>query len=120
MPVGWPGGSGCLRFIRIRPIERHGCGVLMEPGRRNGIDLERFEGDGTKHSIEVGRKQRIQDMPQPIIMQRGAREPWLQQCHHATLCQPFAYLVERMIAIENRQHQGFAPTPTREHMRRVG
>jgi hypothetical protein len=45
-------------------------------------------------------------------MQRGAREPWLQQRHHATFFQPFAYLVERMIAIENRQHQGFDPTPT--------
>ena len=63
MPIGRPGRPRCLRFVRIRPIERNGRGVLMQPGRRDGIDLQRFEGDRAKHPVEIGRKQRIEDVP---------------------------------------------------------
>ena len=63
MPIGRPGGSRERRFVLIRPIERNGRGVLMEPGRRNRIDLQGFEGNGAKHPVEIGGKQRVQDVP---------------------------------------------------------
>ena len=63
VPVGWPWCSGRLRLVLIGAIERNGGGILMESGRRQGIDLQRFEGHRTKHLIEVGRKQRIEDVP---------------------------------------------------------
>src|SRR4029450_6518374 len=40
--------------------------------------------------------------------------------HHPMLFQTFAYPIERMIPVQDSQHQGFAPTPTREHMCGVG
>ena len=49
MPIGRPGRLRGLRFVLIRPIERNGRGVLMQPGRRDGIDLQGFEGNGAKH-----------------------------------------------------------------------
>jgi hypothetical protein len=47
-------------------------------------------------------------------MECGTREPRLQQRHHAALFQPLPYLGEGMLPIQNGQHQGFDPTPTRE------
>jgi|GEM_PF-3127496 hypothetical protein len=53
-------------------------------------------------------------------MERRTGEPWLKQVQPATLVQPLPHLVQRMITIQNRQDQGFDPTPRRQHMRRVG
>jgi hypothetical protein len=53
-------------------------------------------------------------------MERGTREPRLQQRHHATRFQSSPDLIEGMIPIQNGEDHGFDPTPTREHMRRVG
>ncbi len=92
----------------------------MQPGCRNGIDLQCFERDRAKHPIEIGGKQRIEDVPQPVIMERGTCEPWLQQRHHPRSSSRLPHFVERMMSIQNREHQGFDPTATREHMRRVG
>jgi hypothetical protein len=65
--------------VPIRPIERHRRGVLVQPGCRDGIDRQRFERDRTKDPVEIGRKERIEDVPSPVIMERGPREPRLQQ-----------------------------------------
>jgi hypothetical protein len=92
----------------------------MHPGGQDGIHLQRFEGDSALHLVKIGRKQRLEDVSQPIIIERGPREPRLQQRHHATFFQPFPHLLEGMIAIQNREDHSFDPTPTREHMRRVG
>jgi hypothetical protein len=61
--IGRPGRPRGLRFISIRPLEGNRRGVLMEPRGRQGVDLQRFEGNRAKHLIEIGRKQRIQDVP---------------------------------------------------------
>jgi hypothetical protein len=53
-------------------------------------------------------------------MQRGRREPRLQQRHHPTLFQPLPDFLQGMIAIQHREHQGFPSPPSRAHMRRVG
>src|SRR5262249_34980368 len=93
VPVGRPGRSSSLRLVRIRPIERNGRGVLMEPGGRDGVDLQRFEGDGAKDLVEIGSKQRIEDVTQPVIMKRGPCEPWLKPGEHAALFQPLPHLI---------------------------
>ena len=69
MPVSRPGGSQCLRFVLIRAIEHNRCGVLMQPRRRDAIDLQCFEGKSAKDAVEIGAKQRIEDVPQPVIME---------------------------------------------------
>ena len=53
-------------------------------------------------------------------MERGTGSSCPQQLQHPALFQPLPYLLQRMIAIQNREHQGLDPTPTREHMRRMG
>ena len=88
MPVGRPRSPRRLRFVLIGPIECNRGGVLMQPRCRDGIDLQGFEGHRTKHRVEIGRKQRIEDVPQPVIIECGTCEPWLQQRHHPTLFEP--------------------------------
>ena len=53
-------------------------------------------------------------------MERSTCQSWLEQVHHPPLVQPLPRFVERMIAIQNRQDQGFDPMPRREHMARMG
>jgi len=118
--VGWTRGSWCLRLVRIRPRERTSRGVLRQPGCRDGIDLQRFEGDSPKDPMEMGGTPRIEEVSEPGIIARGTRSPRLQQRHSAPLFQPSPHLVKGIIPIQHGEHQGFDPTPTREHMRRVG
>src|SRR5262247_4590198 len=40
MPVGGPRCLWCLGFLCICPIERNRRGVLMQPRRRDGVDLQ--------------------------------------------------------------------------------
>lgn len=92
----------------------------MHPGGQDAIHLQRFAGDRALHLVKIGRTQRLEDVSQPIIMERGPCEPRLQQRHHAPFCQPFPHLRAGMIAVQNREDQRFDPTPTREHVRWVG
>ncbi len=73
MPIGRSGRPVSLRFVLIRSIERNGRRVLMQPGCWNGIPLQRFEGNRTKHLVKVGRKQRIKDVPQAVIIEGSTR-----------------------------------------------
>jgi hypothetical protein len=120
MPIGRPRCPWGRGFVCIRPIERDRRGVLRQPGRRDGVDLQCFEGNGAKDLGEIGGKERIADVPQPVIMQGGAGESGLQEVEHAPLVQPLPHFVEGMIAIQNRQDQGFDSTSSRQHMLWVG
>jgi hypothetical protein len=60
--VRWSGGPRRLRLVLIGAIEGNGCGLLMPPRGRDGIDLQRFERDRSKNTVEIGRKQRIEDV----------------------------------------------------------
>jgi len=120
MPIGRAGRSRRLRGVCIRPIERNGRRILMEPRCRERRDLQRFAGDHPKHLVEIGGKQRLEDAPQAVILERSPGEPWLQQWHHPALFQPFAHLVEGMRPVQNREDQGFDPAATREPMGRMG
>ena len=62
LSIGRPERSGSLGGVRLRPRERKGRGVLMEPGRRDGIHRQGVQGDRALHLVEIGRKQRLQDM----------------------------------------------------------
>jgi len=118
MPISRRRSAWGLRCVLIGPIEGNRR-VLRQPGHRDGIDLQGFEGDRPTHRIEISRKQRIENVPQAVIIKCGTREPRLQQRHHPTLFEPFSHLIEGMMPIQNREHQGFNPTTTREPMRGV-
>jgi len=49
--LGRPGGLGC---VFIRSLEHNRRGVLVQPGRWNGIGLQRFERDGAEDAVEIG------------------------------------------------------------------
>jgi hypothetical protein len=74
-PIGRSGHSRRRRGVCIRPLERNGRRILMEPRGRERIDLQRFEGDHTQHRIEIGRQQRSEAVPQAVIMERSPGEP---------------------------------------------
>jgi hypothetical protein len=86
----------------------------MDPGRRNGVDFQRLERQDTKHLIQVGGKERVEDLPQAVIIERLLLSARLKQGQHPTLRQPGPHFVEGMMAVENRQHQRFYPSPTGE------
>jgi hypothetical protein len=119
MPISRPRRPWRLRCVLIGPIECNRGGVLGQPGRRYGIDSEGIEGDRTEHRVEIGRKQRIKDVPQAVIIEGGPRSSRLQQRHHATLFEPSPYLIEGVMPIQNSKNQGFDPATTREFMRRM-
>ena len=120
MPIGGTGRLWGLRLVLIRAIEGNGCRILVQPRGGDGIDFQCFQRDSAKHTVEIGRKQRIEDLPQPVIMQRGTPSSLLEQGQHPTLLETCADLIERMVSVQNRQDQRFHPTPTREDMGRVG
>jgi hypothetical protein len=51
----------------------------MEPGGRNALHLQGVERDRTKDAVEMRGKQCLEDLPQPVIMERGSREAGLEQ-----------------------------------------
>src|ERR1043166_4989480 len=72
-------------LLLIGPIQANRRRILMEPGGCQGIDLQGVKRDRTKHAVEMRGKERLQDLPQPVIMERGSREAGLEQGDHATL-----------------------------------
>jgi hypothetical protein len=51
----------------------------MQPRSREGIDLQGVERNRTKHAVQIGGKQRIEDLSQPVIMERCAVEAGLEE-----------------------------------------
>lgn len=118
-PGGRPRRPRRLRFLRLGPLACHRGGVLMPPGRRDGIDRQGFESDRRKYRLEMGRQQRIEDGPPTVIIQGGTRESRLHQRDHPTRVESSADLREGLLPIQHREHQGCHPTTTREPRRRV-
>jgi hypothetical protein len=77
MPVGRLGSPRGAGGICIRPRERNRRGGLVPPGCRDSLDRQRFARDRTQDPGAIGRKERIEDRPSPVIMERGPREPRL-------------------------------------------
>ena len=78
-PVRRPGGSRGLRLVFIRAIEGERRRIRGQPGGREGIDLQGMERDRSKHPVQMRRKQRREDLPQPVIMERGAGQARLKE-----------------------------------------
>jgi hypothetical protein len=122
MPIGRPGWDkprNRADLLLIGAIQADRRRILMEPGCREGIDLQGVEGDRPTHAVALRGKQRIEHLSQPVIMERGAREAGLEQGEYPTLLQACPYLIESMMAIKNREEQRLHTTPTRENMGRV-
>src|SRR5919202_1521299 len=71
---GWNKPRNRADLFLIGPIQGDRGRILMEPGGRDGIHLQGVERERTKHVVEIGGKQGIEDRPQPVIMKRGSRK----------------------------------------------
>src|SRR5678815_2669926 len=67
-----------MGLLLIGPIEGDRRCILVQPGGRDGIDIQGIERDRTKHAVEMRSKQRLEDLPQPVIMERGSRQARLE------------------------------------------
>ena len=65
-------------FLR-RPIQGERGRRLMEPGGRDGIHRQGMERDCSTHTVEIGGKQGIEALPEPLSTERGARQARLAQ-----------------------------------------
>jgi len=66
VPIGrarrdWP--VAAVGLLLISPIEGDRRRILVQPGGREGIDLQGIERDRAKHTIQIHSKQRIEDLP---------------------------------------------------------
>src|SRR5262249_33150549 len=77
LPRGRARRSWGRRVVCIRPLARHGRRSLLEPGGRERIDVQGFEGDHAKPPVALGGKPRIAAVTQAVSMERGACEPWV-------------------------------------------
>jgi hypothetical protein len=81
VPIGRPRRDrlyapvGLLLLLSIEGDRRR---ILVQPGSRDSIDLQGMKCDRTKHPVEMHCKQRVEDLSQPIIMERSARQAWLE------------------------------------------
>src|SRR5262249_36686648 len=119
VPIGRPGwDQPCDRARRllIGPIQgARGC-ILMEPGGREGRDVQGVEGDGPKHAVEIRAKQRIENLAEAVIVQRHSSEAILEQGEHPALLQSGSHLIKGMMPSETGEEQGLHATATRENM----
>jgi hypothetical protein len=122
VPIGRPGRDQPCDWagrLLIGPIQGDGRCILMEPGCREGINVQGVEGDGPKDAVEMRGKQRLENLAEAVIVQRRSSQAILEQGEHPALLQACPHLIEGMMAIENGQEQGLYSTATREDMRRV-
>src|SRR5262249_28020924 len=104
VPIGRPGwDQPCdrARRLRIGPIQGDRGRILMEPGGREGIDVQGVEGDGPKHAVEIRAKQRLEHLAEAVIVQRHSSEAILEDGEHPALLQACPHLIKGMMAIKN-------------------
>ena len=66
VPIGrprWDRPFDRAGFLLLGSVQGERRRILMEPGGREGIDLQSVEGDRPKHAVELGGKQRLEDLP---------------------------------------------------------
>jgi hypothetical protein len=78
--------------------------------------MEGMARDRPPHSVQRRSTQRLADLPQPVIMARGARQARLEEGEHPTFLQTCPHLREGMLASQHRQAQRLDPTATGEDM----
>jgi len=122
VPLGWPrrdrpcAWAGLLFRGSVQGDRRR---ILLEPGGREGIDLQGVEGDGTKDAVALRGTQRLEHRAEAVIVQRRSSQTILEHGEHSALLSACPHLIEGMMASENRQEQRFYATATREDMRGV-
>ena len=87
----------------------------MEPRGRDGVYFQRFEGHRAKDAVAMGRKEGVQNLPEPIIIEGHAGEVGLEEGPHTPLFPPLANLREPMMPVQHRQHQSLHAPSTRQH-----
>ena len=103
-------------LLLIGPIEGDCRRILVQPGGCDGIDIQGIEGERTTYPVQMRSQQRIEALPQPVIMERGSRQARLEEGEHPTFLQTCPYLREGMMAIQHRQEQSLDLTATGEGM----
>ena len=106
-------------LLLIGPRERDRRRLLMEPGGRDGRDLQGVAGESPTHAVAMGGTPGIAELPQSIIRERGACEAGLEEGSHPTLLSACPDLREGLMAIAQRQEQGCYAPATREDRRGV-
>jgi hypothetical protein len=96
----WPFAP--VGLLLISSIEGDRRRILVQPGGRDGIDRQGLQRDSTKHTVQIRRKQPIEDLPQPVIMAGGSRQARLEYGSHPTFLQTCPHLVAGMRAIKKR------------------
>jgi hypothetical protein len=104
----------------LGPIARHRRRILLDPRRREGRESEGFARHSTKHPVQVGGTQRLQDLAPTVSVAGCSLEPWLEQGHHPALLQAWAHFIERMMAVQDRQDHGFHAAAAGEERGRMG
>jgi hypothetical protein len=92
----------------------------MQPGRANPVDIERLQGHGAEDRMQIGVIQGVERLPQTAIMQGLRRQAGLQQRQHTSLIQTTPDFLEGVMAVEDRQHQGFNGPPGRHDLIGMG
>src|SRR4029450_4016541 len=108
VPISRPGGDkprNRADRLLIGPIQADRRRILMEPGGREGIDLQGVECDSPKDAVELRGKQRLENLAEAVIVQRRSSQAILEPGEHSALLQTCPHLIKGMMAIENRQEQ---------------
>jgi hypothetical protein len=103
--------------LLIRSLAGERRRLLGQPRRREGLDLQGLECERTTPPVQMHRKQRGAALPQPLIMERRARQARREEGEHPTVLPPSPDRREGLRAIDNGQEQGGYATATGEAMR---
>src|SRR5215813_1785987 len=96
--------------LLIGPIQADRRRLLMEPGGREGRDLQGVEGDSTKDAVERRGKPRSEHLAEAVIVPRRSSQAIREPGEHPALLQTCPHLIQGMMPIENRQEQGLHAT----------
>jgi hypothetical protein len=80
-------------LLLLGPRQGERCRILMEPGGRDGIDVQGVEGDGPKHAVEMCAKQRLENLAEAVIVQRHSSKAILEQGEHPALLHACPHLI---------------------------
>src|SRR5262245_57720034 len=92
----------------------------MQPGRWDSIDLQRLERNSPKDTIEIGRKQGVEDLSKTVIVERYTPQPILEQGEHPPFLQAYPHLIAYVMSVQQCEDECFDPTPTGKDMRGMG
>ena len=121
-PISRPGWAKprtrAERLLR-GPLQADRRRIRMEPGGREGIDLQGVEGDSTQDAGARRGTQRREQLAAAVSVPRRAAQALLEPGEPPALLQTCPHLLQGMMPSEHRQEPGRHATATREARRRV-